>query len=75
MATPKPKRIDDKLRSDVWERDKGTCQKCGKQLYKLIDPYEEVIEELQNLHEIKIFKWIHITAGNVAKKLQLLHMT
>jgi 5-methylcytosine-specific restriction endonuclease McrA len=59
MAYPKPKRIDYKLRWYIWERDKGTCQKCKKQLYELIDPYEEAIEELQNLHEIKIYKWIH----------------
>ena len=50
--------MNDELRDKVWKRDKGTCQKCGRKLYKLIDPYEGVIEELLALKEIEIFKWI-----------------
>ena len=51
-------RMTDELRNEVWNRDKGTCQKCGRRLYKVVDPYEGVIEALLSLKDIKIFKWV-----------------
>ena len=49
--------MNDKIRSLIWEMDKGVCQNCKKKLFKIIDPYEDVIEELLTLKEIPIFKW------------------
>jgi 5-methylcytosine-specific restriction endonuclease McrA len=47
------------LRERVWERDKGICQRCKKQLYfiETIDPYEDALEEFYALQDIPIYKW------------------
>ena len=42
----------------IWERDRGVCQRCGKQLSKVIDEYDEVAKELSNIKEVKVFKWV-----------------
>lgn len=54
-----PPKITNEIRNEVWLRDEGTCQKCGKKLFdiKIINPYNEILEELQSLKEIKIYKW------------------
>jgi hypothetical protein len=49
--------MNDKIRNNIWKRDKGICQNCQKQLYKEIDPYEELIEELLSLTNIPIYRW------------------
>jgi len=41
---------------DIWERDKGICQNCDKKLYKSINPYEETLNFLKMVKEIKIYK-------------------
>ena len=46
-----------KIRNDVWERDRGLCQKCKKQLFTEDDPYDEIIEELLSLTDIPIYRW------------------
>ncbi|GAG75394.1 unnamed protein product [marine sediment metagenome] len=47
------------LRNKVWERDHESCQRCSKILYKIetIEPFKEILEELHDLKEIKIYKW------------------
>lgn len=52
-------KINDEIRSKVWERDNASCQRCSKKLYKIetIKPFKEISEELQDLREIKIYKW------------------
>lgn len=49
--------MDSSLRLKIWQRDNGTCQECKKILYKMIDPYEDIIKELKTIREIPIFKW------------------
>ena len=51
-----PPKITNELRNEVWLRDKGICQKCDKKLseIKIINPYNEVLEELHSLKEIII---------------------
>jgi len=48
-----------RLRNKVWERDNASCQRCSKKLYKIetIEPFKEILEELHDLKEIKIYKW------------------
>ncbi len=48
--------VDD-VKNDVWLRDKGTCQKCGKELTKIIDYFNEIVEEIHSLKEMEIYKW------------------
>lgn len=52
-------KINDEIRSKVWERDNASCQRCSKKLYKIetIEPFKVISEELQDLKEIKIYKW------------------
>jgi hypothetical protein len=49
--------MNDKLREEIWQRDKGICQQCKKELFMVVDPYEEVIEDILSMKEIPIFKW------------------
>lgn len=50
--------MKNQLREIIWKRDKGICQKCQKKLFKIVDPYEELIEELLSFKKIDIYKWI-----------------
>jgi len=50
--------VNYKLIDEIWERDRGVCQRCGKKLYKLIDYYDEIIKELKTFKEIEILKWV-----------------
>ena len=52
-------KINDEIKGKVWERDNASCQRCSKKLYKIetIKPFKEISEELQDLREIKIYKW------------------
>ena len=54
-----PDKINDEIRGKVWKRDNASCQRCSKKLVKIetIEPLKEILEELQVLKEIKIFKW------------------
>ena len=46
-----------KLRNQIWNRNNGTCQKCGKKLTELIDPIKEASNDLANIPEIPVYKW------------------
>lgn len=54
-----PEKLTESLRTKVWQRDEAKCQGCGKTLFKIIiiDPCEEILEELHAQHEIPIYKW------------------
>lgn len=47
------------LRLQIWERDKGICQHCKKQLTELIEPRKDAEKELLDTTEIPIYKWSH----------------
>ena len=49
--------MNDALRNLIWERDKGKCQGCGKELTMKINPYDDILSQFLDLKEIKIFKW------------------
>lgn len=45
------------LRHKIWQRDGGICQECKKELFDIIEPYEEAIDGLLNMKDIPILKW------------------
>jgi len=49
--------MNDDLRNKIWERDKGTCRKCGRNLTSVIYPIEIIKEELSTISEITVLKW------------------
>ncbi len=48
------------IRNNVWQRDKGLCQRCQKPLYFLerVDPFEGILEEFSSLTDIPIYRWL-----------------
>lgn len=52
--------MDDKLRNSVWDRDKGVCRICKRELTMVSKPSDAkdfVAKGLLALEEIPIFKW------------------
>jgi 5-methylcytosine-specific restriction endonuclease McrA len=57
--TKKRENFPDKLRAEVWERNKAICQRCKVSLIDKKDYYEEEIEKLKMKKEIPVYKWKH----------------
>jgi len=50
-------RMNDSIRDEIWERDNGVCQSCGKNLMDVIDPLEIIKETLSSIPIINVYRW------------------
>lgn len=44
--------MDYKLRHKIWKRDNSTCQMCNKELFEVVDLYQETLDEFASINEI-----------------------
>ena len=50
--------MNEKIKDLIWERDRSSCQECGRKLTEKKNYYDEVHSQFIALKEIKIFKWV-----------------
>lgn len=50
--------MDDKLRFDIWKKDRYTCQNCKTQMYSVEDAKKSATDVLKRISEVEVYKWL-----------------